>query len=197
MDVKEKLIRAAGKLFAEHGFDGVSIRSICSAAGCNLGAIAYHFGGKEGLFCAVIEHRVMPLRKAFEAIVENERDPLEKLSELFRTYAFHILHEDPSLKAFFAEAMLGGHRLPDWVHEGMKWRNKVVGDIIRAGVKSGAFRKVNVERTTWAFFGMLAPYVLYQPFMDSKYRRGPYPKRVVEEIADSTLDVFMAGLKKS
>lgn len=46
---REALIRAGLKLFGEQGFDATSTRALASEAGANIGSIAYHFGGKEGL----------------------------------------------------------------------------------------------------------------------------------------------------
>jgi AcrR family transcriptional regulator len=46
------LIRAALKLFGTMGYDGASTREIAAAANANIGSIAYHFGGKEGLRAA-------------------------------------------------------------------------------------------------------------------------------------------------
>jgi AcrR family transcriptional regulator len=52
------LIQAAVKLFGDKGFDGTSTREIAAAAKANIGSIAYHFGGKEGLRMACAEHIV-------------------------------------------------------------------------------------------------------------------------------------------
>jgi len=46
---RRALIRTALKLFGAKGFDGTSTREIATAANANIGSIAYHFGGKEGL----------------------------------------------------------------------------------------------------------------------------------------------------
>lgn len=46
---RQALIEAAGELLAERGVGRVSTRAIAERAGENLGAIHYHFGGKEGL----------------------------------------------------------------------------------------------------------------------------------------------------
>jgi TetR/AcrR family transcriptional regulator, regulator of cefoperazone and chloramphenicol sensitivity len=45
----------AGKLFAQRGYDGTSIRDICTEAKTNIAAVSYHFGDKMGLYKAVIE----------------------------------------------------------------------------------------------------------------------------------------------
>lgn len=52
------LIRAALQLFGRQGYDGTSTREIAAAAKANIGSIAYHFGGKEGLRTAVADHIV-------------------------------------------------------------------------------------------------------------------------------------------
>ena len=53
-DAREKLLVAGTELFAKKGFAGVSIRELAIAAGVNSALISYHFGGKEGLYEAVI-----------------------------------------------------------------------------------------------------------------------------------------------
>ena len=52
------LVRAALKLFGRHGFDGTSTRAIAAEARANIGSIAYHFGGKEGLRIAAADYIV-------------------------------------------------------------------------------------------------------------------------------------------
>ena len=53
-DIKLRLVEAATLLFAEKGFDGVGLREIASKAHANIAMVAYHFGGKEGLYLAVL-----------------------------------------------------------------------------------------------------------------------------------------------
>jgi len=55
-DIKIRILSAAKKLFAEHGFDKTTIRQICEEAGANVALVSYHFGGKENMFCALFEH---------------------------------------------------------------------------------------------------------------------------------------------
>ena len=52
------LVLAALKLFGRQGFDGTSTREIAAEAKANIGSIAYHFGGKEGLRAAAADHIV-------------------------------------------------------------------------------------------------------------------------------------------
>ena len=52
------LVQAALKLFGRQGFDGTSTREIAAEAKANIGSIAYHFGGKEGLRAAAADYIV-------------------------------------------------------------------------------------------------------------------------------------------
>jgi AcrR family transcriptional regulator len=62
-ETRSRLLDAAEQLFAEHGFNGVSMRTITGTAGVNLAAAHYHFQGKEGLYRAVFERRVVPMNE--------------------------------------------------------------------------------------------------------------------------------------
>ncbi len=52
------LIHAALQLFGSKGFDATSTREIAALAKANIGSIAYHFGGKEGLRLAAADYIV-------------------------------------------------------------------------------------------------------------------------------------------
>lgn len=55
-NTRQKLLLTAGKLFALHGYDGVSTRMIAETAQVNLGGIHYHFGSKEKLYVAAFRY---------------------------------------------------------------------------------------------------------------------------------------------
>lgn len=55
---RARLLDAAGKLFADRGYESVSIRALAQAAEANLSAIGYYFGGKEGLYREVLRQLV-------------------------------------------------------------------------------------------------------------------------------------------
>lgn len=58
---RQRLMDASEQLFAEHGWNAVSIRTIAAAAGVNLAALHYHFGSKEQLLSEIFAARAKPI----------------------------------------------------------------------------------------------------------------------------------------
>lgn len=54
-ETRQRLVAAGIRLFAEHGYRGVSVRDLCTEAEVNVAAINYHFGGKKELYHAIFE----------------------------------------------------------------------------------------------------------------------------------------------
>jgi len=53
-NARERILEAAGPLFADRGYEKATIREICASADVNLAAVNYHFGGKEALYRATV-----------------------------------------------------------------------------------------------------------------------------------------------
>jgi AcrR family transcriptional regulator len=77
---RERIMRAAERLFAESGYDGTSIRAIVAKAKVNQAAINYHFEGKDGLYREV-------LRVAFRGLTEHQLEHAQELKSLSREEA--------------------------------------------------------------------------------------------------------------
>jgi AcrR family transcriptional regulator len=74
---RERILAEAETLFAEKGFEAVSIREITGAAECNLAAVNYHFGTKQNLYLEVFRECWVPRARRihqafFQALGERE-----------------------------------------------------------------------------------------------------------------------------
>lgn len=58
---KRKLLDAAEQLFAEKGFEAVSVRDITQLAKTNVAAVNYHFGSRDGLLALVMMRYMLPI----------------------------------------------------------------------------------------------------------------------------------------
>jgi AcrR family transcriptional regulator len=77
---RERILKAAERLFAERGYEATSIRAIVGKARVNQAAINYHFAGKDGLYREV-------LRAAFRGLTEHQLASAEEIKAMSREQA--------------------------------------------------------------------------------------------------------------
>jgi AcrR family transcriptional regulator len=68
---RDALIRAAVDIFGHDGFDATGTRAIAEAAGVNQAMIAYHFGGKAGLYRSALEFIVEQVRQTIGPLLDG------------------------------------------------------------------------------------------------------------------------------
>lgn len=73
-ELKERLLVAAQRLFAERGRDAVSLRDIADEAGATHGSIRHHFGTKDNLYLASLL-RVQSMGDMLETVPLPQRGP--------------------------------------------------------------------------------------------------------------------------
>jgi AcrR family transcriptional regulator len=72
-DTPTRLLDVAERMFAERGFNGVSLREIVNDAEANIAAVHYHFGSKELLFQRVFARCAKPIcRLTYERLEAAE-----------------------------------------------------------------------------------------------------------------------------
>ena len=102
-DSKEKLLEAAAPLFAEKGFAAVSIRQVADAAGVNSALISYHFGGKSGLYEAVLEQQFSCIAERLEKLSREPLSPADKLRGYARAVVETHQQEPHLIRLWFRE----------------------------------------------------------------------------------------------
>ena len=123
---RERILDAAEALFAEEGFDLVSLRDITNRAEANVAAVNYHFGSKENLIAAVVERHAVPINEAriamldeAEARQEGQPVPVEEILRAFLQPFLDHLSENEFNEALFCKfmgRMSGEHNcMPDSV----------------------------------------------------------------------------------
>jgi AcrR family transcriptional regulator len=86
-ETRERLLREAELQFAERGFNGVTVREICSAAHANVAAVNYHFGDKLGLYREVMRSAIAAMRD----VTDTAREAGEGLPAVDRLRAYITL----------------------------------------------------------------------------------------------------------
>ena len=91
---KQRIIKTAGKLFSEKGFNGVSIRDLANACGLSGPLILHHFKSKDGIYDAVrlaLIEKYVPL---FKNHFDDENDLFKFIENVVRG-AFNFHRENP------------------------------------------------------------------------------------------------------
>lgn len=92
---RSELLQVATAVFAEDGFSGARVDDIAERTRTTKRMIYYYFGGKEGLYLAVLENAYLGIRQAEQALDVAHLDPVlavRRLAEL--TYDHHVRHPE-------------------------------------------------------------------------------------------------------
>ena len=92
---RERLLEAAGEIFAEHGFRNTTVREICKRADINLAAVNYYFRDKQGIYEAVLLYAHRHAAGKYPAASETIEGipPVERLKSFVCTFLRRILDE--------------------------------------------------------------------------------------------------------
>jgi TetR/AcrR family transcriptional regulator, regulator of cefoperazone and chloramphenicol sensitivity len=103
-ETRQKLISAATPEFIEQGFRAARVQQIAKQAGVRLSAINYHFGGKDGLYLAVLRHHGELAIKQRPLLTDTE----QPLQQHFRFMIHSLLQRmvDDSQGCQLAQLML-------------------------------------------------------------------------------------------
>ena len=104
LGTRARLVEAARALFAERGFDDVTVRDICRAADANVALVSYHFGDKQGLYLEIVNEAIALLSELNALTQEAPEGSTaeEKLAHFVRVFLRRVL--DPA-------------RTGSWVHK--------------------------------------------------------------------------------
>ncbi len=81
-DTKNRIFLTAARLFADHGYDKVSIREICEEAGVQKPTLYYYFKDKETLLLEMVNFSKEIGEQIYHDYVEKPEDFLEKIRGL-------------------------------------------------------------------------------------------------------------------
>ena len=86
-DRRREILVNAERLFAEFGYNGVSIRDIASAANVPIALVGYYFGRKEELFTTIFEHRLGYIEERIVRLKAIDLDTPDPVLEIVRAWA--------------------------------------------------------------------------------------------------------------
>jgi AcrR family transcriptional regulator len=113
---RDAILDGAEQLFAEHGYNGVTLRGITALAGTNLASVNYYFGSKERLFTEMINRRFGPIDawrlQSLRAVLSeagNGKPQLESILDAFARPFFECtadMKHDEKLQRVIARVLM-------------------------------------------------------------------------------------------
>ena len=184
---RERLLRAATRLFAAKGYAATTVRDILRAAGVTAPVLYYHFGNKEGVFLALVREGI----QKFDSTVEKSVGQAGTAADGIRAYcrAIAAVRREYAELAWIVDAILcGPSEAAPRADLGalVKGRARRLEGLVRAGIRSGEFRKCNPLHATLALLGAVE--ITARPH---RFEAGIPP---IEDPLDGMLSVILGGL---
>jgi AcrR family transcriptional regulator len=162
---RQALLRAGADLFSEHGFDGVATEALAARAGVNKALISYHFGGKRGLYQAVLSSAFGAIAERLQRIEDESlrqgRGAREILHLLLQ--AFDALRrERPDFPTLFVREVLSTGIEPTVAPHLVEILG-VVSRLAERGAREGVFRRVDPLSLHFGLVGALVFFLATEP----------------------------------
>jgi AcrR family transcriptional regulator len=137
------ILAVATREFADQGYAGARINVIADKTSTTKRMIYYYFGGKEGLYVAVLEQAYGFIRSLEQQLDVEHLDPIEAVRELAGlTFDHHESHQDFIRLVSIENIHRAEHLSRSTVLSGLaNPALDVLGAILRRGWAAGVFRE--------------------------------------------------------
>ncbi len=197
-NTQNRILEAAGEVFAQYGFRCATIRKICEQAGVNVAAINYHFGSKEELYSEVLKYwQEFALKKYPPLLGVGEHAPAEdQLRAFIRSLLLRLL--DKGKPAWFGKLVAREMAEPtgafdDMIKGVMRSRYKLLASILRKMVGP----RVSEEAIRLCCSSIVGQCVYYynNKYITELHQRDPSSSGEIGKLADHIMRFSLQGLK--
>jgi AcrR family transcriptional regulator len=200
---RDRLIDAAGVIFAERGYRGATMREIADRSGANLAAAHYHFGSKQKLYRDVVRTHFERLERRLAesgaidsvAMAQLSRDQLIALLRArVRTMLESFLDEE-SVHATLMQRELAdpSETLPFIVR---RWIDPLRDDLVQLLQRlSPKLSEERLQLCARSLMGQVIFYFTHRPALLLMMRRRAYPADFVDQITEHVVAFTLGGLQ--
>lgn len=193
-DAKEKLLAAAVPLFAEKGFAAVSIREVAESAGVNSALISYYFGGKSGLYEAVLNEQFSVITAFLQSLGAQPLTPPEKIRGYAKAVARAHQREPHLIYLWFREMAEPNSPFRHIIVEKIAMAAQFLRETLLEGVRLGLFRAdVSPEYAVIGLAGMMNFFFAARPALSQMM---PHMLLENERYVETMAELFLHSLEK-
>jgi len=97
-ETREEILALAAPLFAQHGYDGVSMRDVAAAVGLTQAALYYHFSDKDQLYIDAVAYEFWEREAALKDMLAGDGPPWERLERFVAGLAWMMATDKDFLR---------------------------------------------------------------------------------------------------
>jgi AcrR family transcriptional regulator len=187
-------LKAARDVFLEYGYEAANMAEIVKRAGGSLSTLYSQFGGKKGLFEAMIDARVKELTAQMQIELAAHaplREGLRRIGEAFlrkQTQAesldvFRLMVAQAKKFPDMAEAW--GKRAPEQVR-------KALAEYLRDRAQAGEIRIQNFDLAASIYFDLVRARIQFRALLNVSYEP---TDAEIRETVDRAVKVFLGGIE--
>jgi TetR/AcrR family fatty acid metabolism transcriptional regulator len=186
---RDAILRAATKVFAQHGYFQSQVADVAKVAGVAAGTVYLYFKGKDDLLVSIFERSMNEVLAEGRAAVEGIADPAQRLRQLAHLHLGR-LGRDRNLAVVFQVELRQSLKFMERFSESfLQEYFKLIRQAIADGQHRGAFRKdLSATMATKIFFGALDEMATNWVLSRRKYD--------LSAEADAVVDLFINGVKR-
>jgi AcrR family transcriptional regulator len=134
------ILNIAEELIAKKGYEGTSVRDICSKANINVAMISYYFGSKEKMMSYLYQYRVLKTRENFSEFADTikEGKPEMQMKEIIK-YIVAQLFKYNYFHGFVTQELRHTDTVKGELLDFYQIFVKKLDEVIKKGVSSGVF----------------------------------------------------------
>jgi AcrR family transcriptional regulator len=151
---RQRILQAAVRVFAEHGYHGSRVGDIAEDAGVAHGLLYHYFASKEDVLRTIFVENWGELIKRFRAVEETDEPASDKLAGIAKIL-LRTWRNDPALVTVMVREVARSPQLQAQVEE-VGEAFAIVRRVIEQGQAEGSLRSdVDARLASWILYGGL------------------------------------------
>jgi len=159
---RRRFFEAAEPLFLRFGFRKTTVEDVCRAAGMSKRTFYELFGDKQDLLMQLVETVINDETAAWEVALPDDLDPLGRLHSFLDLYT-RMAREHPFLQVLVEDLDLMREFGARTEEIRLSQMGGPLDRILRDGMASGQFRRLDPRAALWVLFGLLDTVFLLMP----------------------------------
>jgi AcrR family transcriptional regulator len=189
-ELRQAILKAAGELFLERGYEGFSMRQVAERIGYTATTLYLYFKNKEDLLFALLDEGYAELSQRLQDAAVAEPDPVQRLARMGSAYVAYGLQHPLHYQLMFM-------RRPDFLLSRMAMVQDathvnaldVLQQAVGAALAVGALKPgdaLTYSLSLWSVVHGVVALALMAPLFDAGQ---------IERMADVTITAYLEGVR--